>query len=299
MTPTTTTPLPAPPDGWFAYRYCLLSDGTLAVVWADRDINAEYRAWYSMARKRAPDQSRCQAQLAVISGTGASQPITLPAAYYTKIDRFPDGRWLIVTPRTRGDQENAMILNETGSQFATFCLGDGIQHVRCAGDGTIWVGYFDEGVFGDSVGAGGLVHFSAEGRQLGAYNAAEKLPALWIADCYALTIVGSDIWTCFYSDFPIVRLRDGRQTHWHNDVCGAKALAVDGRHVVLAGGYRGDATRLHLLRLGEGTADLIGSVPCSQLEDADLVAGRGATINVVKDGIWSQFSVSDVRSCFT
>lgn len=301
MTSATTIPLPAPPGGWFAYRYCLLSDGKLAVIWADRDINAEYRAWYSEAQANpwqpGPDFSRCKAQLAVISDTGVTPPIPLPAAWYTQIDRFPDGRWLVVTPRTEGDQDNAIILDEQGSSLAAFCLGDGIQHVRCAGDGTIWVGYFDEGVIDDNVGAGGLVQFSADGRQLWAYNAAEPPMKESVDDCYALSIVGTDIWTCFHYSFAIVRLRDGQEAHWFNDdVYGAEALAVDGRHVALAGGYGANKPRLNLLRLGDQTAHLIGSVPCPHIEKADLVAGLGATIHVVKDGTWSRFTVSELRS---
>lgn len=280
MIPWKTMPLPAPPDNLIANRFCLLSDGALAVVWADR--------------------SQRQAQLAVLSEEGSSTPIPLPAPWYNEVDRFPDGRWLVVTPRTEGDQDNAMILDEAGSQRAAFCLGDGILHIRCAADGTIWVGYFDEGVFGDSVGAGGLVRFSPAGRPLWAYNAAERRRAAFIGDCYALSIVGTETWTYFLEDFPIVRLRDGHETQWRNNaVYGAQALAVEGRHVVLAGGYGSNKPNLHLLRLGDGTADLIGSVPCPQIEKADLVAGQGATIHVVKDGSWSRFTVSDVRSCFT
>jgi len=36
----------------------------------------------------------------------------------------------------------------TARHLRSFHAGDGIQDVEAAGDGTIWVGYFDEGVFG-------------------------------------------------------------------------------------------------------------------------------------------------------
>src|ERR1700677_4471504 len=109
-------------------------------------------------------------------------------------------------------------------------MGDGIAHIRCAADGTIWAGYFDEGVYSAPnkdgsrpISSSGIARFGPDGRVLWRFNTHER-PDLPIADCYALTLDGNTIWTCPYTDFPIVRVEDGLVAHWRNDVVGASAL---------------------------------------------------------------------------
>ena len=47
-----------------------------------------------------------------------------------------------------------MVVDAAGSVVAEGTLGDGINHLLTTPSGAIWVGYFDEGVFG-SFGWGG------------------------------------------------------------------------------------------------------------------------------------------------
>ena len=69
------------------------------------------------------------------------------------IDMLADGSFLVVGARCRwaesGPELNALAIDQNGRIYRRGCLGDGIQHLQVAGDGTIWVGYFDEGVFGN------------------------------------------------------------------------------------------------------------------------------------------------------
>lgn len=295
------TPLPRAPEGWFAYRYYLLSDGALAVVWTDRDINAEYRAWMASGDKlhlsqMMPDFWDGKAQLVLVTEVEASDPISIALVRYPIIDRFPDGRWLVISARAGDNEFNAHILAEDGQPTRSFALGDGIEHVRCAQDGTIWVGYFDEGVFGDSAGSGGIVQFDANGQALWSYNDSEGAGQSFIDECYALTLAEDEIWACFYSDFPILRVKGGQKTLWTNKVFGAKALAVDGAVVLLAGGYDEDANRLAFVRLEQGDAKLIGAFQCPEFEYADLISGHSSAIHVVKNEIWTRISASDAQS---
>ncbi len=295
------TPLPSAPDGWFLYQYYLLSGGTLAVLWTDRDINTEWRAWRSRQRgaasvEKMPDFWNGGAQIVHITDSGVHDPITIPLLRFPLIDRFPDGHWLLASTRVQANENNAMILSTNGKVTRSFALGDGIEHLRCSQDGTIWVGYFDEGVFGGSVGSGGLVHFDGYGQPLWAYNNPQRDPSVYIDDCYALTQNGDEIWACFYSDFPILCLKSGKETVWTNNVSGAKALAIDGAFILLAGGYESDATRLSLLRLGDGAADLMGSWLCPELENYHLLFGDSSVLHIVNNNAWTRFHVSDVRS---
>jgi hypothetical protein len=294
------TPLPRAPEGWFAYRYYLLSDGALAVVWTDRDVNAEYRAWMASGAKlhlsqRMPDFWDGKAQLVLVTEAEASDPISIALVRYPIIDRFPDGRWLVTSARAGDNEFNAHILAEDGQPTGSFALGDGIEHVRCAQDGTIWIGYFDEGVFGNTAGSGGIVQFDANGQPLWSYNDSKAADQSCIDECYALTLAGDEIWACFYSEFPILRVKGRRKTLWTNKVFGAKALAVDGAVVLLAGGYDEDANRLALVRLEQGEAKLIGAFHCPEIENADLISGHSSAIHVVKNEIWTRISVCDAQ----
>lgn len=36
------------------------------------------------------------------------------------------------------------------------------------------------------------------------------------SDCYALNVADDETWTCYYTDFPVVRVADGEITSWRN-----------------------------------------------------------------------------------
>jgi len=246
--------------------------------------------------RRAPDLWSGRARLYTLTGSGEDAPINFPLVRYPDIDRFPDGRWFVASARADVGQANGLVLEADGQVSRSFEVGDGIEHVRCAPDGSIWVGYFDEGVFGNTVGSGGIVSFNVHGERLWSYNDPARGGRLFVDDCYALTLNGDELWSCFYSDFPIVRVVDARETQWANSVSGAKALAVDGTFVLLAGGYQSDATRLSLLDLGQEQSRLIGSYEQPEMNNAALMQGRSSDIHVVNNGTWTRISVAEARS---
>ena len=293
MTGFSSLTIPTAPAGWFDYRYYVLSDGKLAVLRADRDINGEYRAWRTKAQRaifprKMPDFWKGKACISVIEKNGESAPIGVPLVRYPQIDRFVDGRWLIASTRALPDEANGLVLDEDGQPIRAFLLGDGIEHIRCASDGTIWVGYFDEGIFGNSVGSGGIVHFDAYGRTLWSYNEQESAGGSFVADCYALSLSGDELWSCYYTDFDILRVKGSTKTRWSNGITGARALAVDGSFLLLAGGYGADANRVALLELARGEARLIGSLNCPEIENAPLLSGRSSVVHVVSNGTWTR-----------
>ena len=210
-----------------------------------------------------------------------------------------DGSWLIVSPRTKNGVNNARIHAADRSMESEFALGDGIENLFCSPDGTIWVGYFDEGVFAGQnpdgswpVSSGGIVQFDAEGTPLWSFN--EQARAGYsVDDAYAMTLSGTDLWACFYADFPIARISGAKATFWSNSVAGAKAIAVDGDIVMLGGGYDDSANRITLIRLGEGSSDELGSFQFRKeaLSRASLLQGRGSIIHIVSDGVWTRVPV--------
>jgi hypothetical protein len=88
-------------------------------------------------------------------------------------------------------------------------MGDGINSVQTTDEGMIWTSYFDEGVFGNyrwnqPMGASGLNCFDSAGRILWEF----KPPAGFdsICDCYSLNVANNAVWTCYYTDFPLVKI---------------------------------------------------------------------------------------------
>lgn len=134
----------------------------------------------------------------------------------TKADIFSDGTILLVQGRcsTDGDtiEQNACIYDATGQLKDSFLLGDGISQVQIDEMDTIWVSYFDEGIFGafenmEPIGAKGLVAYSKNGQKLWEANDYD------IADCYAMNVVSSkEVNFYYYDSYKLVQLKDYIET---------------------------------------------------------------------------------------
>jgi hypothetical protein len=125
---------------------------------------------------------------------------------------LPGRRWLFVDSRLAADRApNADIFDEKGTLLSSIVAGDGIQHVQATSAGDIWIGYFDEGVYsGGKLEGSGLVCLTEEGQPRLQYwiDVGEPNALPCIDDCYALNVSGEDeVWTSYYSSFPVVRLR--------------------------------------------------------------------------------------------
>ncbi|WP_294742184.1 hypothetical protein [uncultured Exiguobacterium sp.] len=129
---------------------------------------------------------------------------------FSLVDRFPDGRLLLVASRCDDDIDgtwlpNAFIYDPQGQLLNSFCLDDGIQNMQIDEQGWIWVSYFDEGIYADAVtssnGAFGLVAFDDTG------EVQYKNRQYPIDDCYALNVCSStEVWFFYYSDYRFVRI---------------------------------------------------------------------------------------------
>jgi hypothetical protein len=298
----TTISLPESPTGWFDYGYAVLMDGTLGLVRTDHDVHAAYRQWRTQSeRGRTPAKLwDGRIRLSVFDGSIESEAIEVPLGFAPLVDRLADGTWLIVASRAAEGETNACLYAFDGTPVRAIAMGDGIEYIRCAADGTIWAGYFDEGIFSGPnedgslpISSSGIAHFAPNGQVLWTFNSEDRAD-LSIADCYALTLSGNTLWSCFYTDFPIVRVRSGTVRHWRNGIRGASGLATDGNHVLLAGGYGIQSRRIALLCLEGEQARQIGNVPFQPPAHgaARLVQGHGATLHIVGQGRWTKLSVA-------
>lgn len=134
----------------------------------------------------------------------------------SKADLFSDGTLLIVQSRCLKDgdniERNARRYNTNGQLIEAFTLGDGISHVQIDETDTIWVGYFDEGVYGNfgweqPMGSDGFIAYSINGQKLWGGSDYD------ISDCYALNVVSSkEVYFSYYTDFYLIQLSDMKES---------------------------------------------------------------------------------------
>ncbi|MFO1060013.1 MAG: hypothetical protein U1E53_23980 [Dongiaceae bacterium] len=303
--PGTTVALPAPPAGWVDIDRSVLMDGTLALVRADHDVIAERR------RRRAGNPGAVgplpaieRFRVSVFDGRTETSAVELPGpAWWWQLDRLADGRWLLVTDKAR-------LFTPDGRPDGEFDIGRHFELVRCAPDGTIWAGYYDQGTTLDRDAGGqrpvswaGVAQFEAEGIVRWDFNDEyDRGRVHWnVFSCWLLTVSGDGIWCCIEPEFPIVRITEGRIRWWRNEVHGARALAVDGDHVLLAGGWAEDRSgldRLALVRLEDDRARPLGAWHHPLIDGAEMVQGNGSTLHVVADGQWTRLEVAAMRDAF-
>lgn len=153
--------------------------------------------------------------------------------------------YLCVAARCAPGEKNAHIFSTTGDLIRSFHVGDGINDVQTAPSGQIWISYFDEGVCGDTEHSPqGLTCFSEfeTQRVFGFASDAENSHAPGsIIDCYALNVASNrDTWLCYYTDFPLVHLRDFKIKDVFlppPEMIGSHAFAVCDWRRLFAGGY--------------------------------------------------------------
>jgi hypothetical protein len=173
---------------------------------------------------------------------------------YHAVQPLRDEEWLLVRGRSEGDRdENAHVYDAFGRLLRSFPAGDGVQDVQSTRGGDIWISYFDEGIFGDTkLGQAGLARLDRSGVCSFEFN--DQPVGVWeISDCYALNVASDrEVWLCYYTDFPLVRLMDGKvDAAWtEGPVKGSPAFAVRADRTLFAGGYE-ERDKLVLTRLGD------------------------------------------------
>jgi hypothetical protein len=308
--PQSVTVLPRAPEGWFRATTEILADGSLAVIWTDHDLLAAMRAGYPWLRGNPFELApRTTAVLTRFDGTRLHEELRFRLrSPFLMIDRFPGGDWIVAEPRSGHGRPNARLFGAGGKLIGDIVLGDGIEHLQIDDAGGVWVGWFDEGIFGNedwkwpgrewAPSSAGLACFERDGTLRWIFDStAREFPH--IDDCYALNIVGETAWTCYYSDFPVVRIEPGRTVEqWPAIASGARALAVHGKHVVLAGGYGGQADGFVLADLSARKPAVLakGTLALARYPDRHMgiLSARGDTIHQVLEDQWRRWSVAQI-----
>lgn len=306
----TQRPLPAP-EGFGTLVTAGVSPRGPVAVWSSAAGKAELSGVTTQPDgpvfpKSVPDRAP-RVALTAYSGDGElTATVEIPAlpVAHPLVDRFPDGSFLVAGARSRwragGPELNAVVYGEHGEVLRRGCLGDGIEHVQVGEDGTVWVGYFDEGVFGNygwgdpgpaPLGAGGIVAWTANLEKAWELDPEEGL----VVDCYTLNVSGDEVLSSPYTDFPVVRIRAGEVTVTPTrGVSGPRGILRSGHRVGLIGSY----DRPWQLVVG----DLFGSsfAPGGRYrltgpDGGRLPRGRlhcrGSVAHVFADGTWLTFDL--------
>lgn len=297
------------------------SDEAIA-LWATADDAAALASttsqpgWATFPDPHTPRPVAAQVTVHRPSETVVTRVPNLQLAHPT-VQPLPYGQVLIVAARCRwradGPDRNAIVYDPDGRVVIEQTFGDGIEHVLTTRTGKIWVGYFDEGVYGNygwghngapaPIGATGLVRYSIALQPEWQYPADDEHGSGPISDCYALNIDGESAWACYYTDFPVVRIQDGTVAGWQNAIAhGARALAVSDTYVGLYGGYGPDRDRLVVGRMtGNNGVVKVSEHRLVLPDDSPVppsarVVGRGAELHLLIDRDWYRFDLAQIPS---
>jgi hypothetical protein len=269
----------------------------------------EQPGWGSFPKTHTDKEYSSIFSVSGYSGSRETRMFGLTATF-PQIEMLPDGEILVVASRCSrnpdGSHEmNAKVYDQDGRQAREFLLGDGINHVQTDAEGCIWVGYFDEGVFGNfgwqyaggPFGAAGLSCFNKSGQKMWDYEPPEGFDH--IADCYALNVSSSGVWSHYYTGFPIARIDSNwRVRCWNTDFSGGRTFAVGNNKVLLYGGYSDRRTACNLLSLEDRNARLVAEVslvlPREIDMTKDIVIGRDKGLHVFLGDDWYVFSIDSL-----
>lgn len=231
----------------------LSPDGDAVAVWAAPDDAAALRG-NRAASPAEPSFPTVRVDPAVEVRVAVQEPggrvlavTTIPelAPAHPRVGLLPGGDLVLVGSRCWWTKEgvvpNAGVYSPSGHLRTSAVLGDGVASIEVTRRGEIWVGYFDEGIYGNfgwnrpgprPIGAPGLLRYS------------RFLDLVWrypdqarhaIDDGPSLNLVDDVLWMTHDSEYPVVRIVDGALTVWDSPLASASAVLVDGDVVALVG----------------------------------------------------------------
>lgn len=275
-----TITLPPLQDGHSVITSCFTLEDELACLHAADDADADAGADASAAISVLRD--------------GRWQPAcTFPLGpVFPVFDVRPDGLAVVADVRCNPGEANARVFRD-GVETASFHCGDGIEHLQIDPDDAIWIGYFDEGVYGETeLAQQGLVRMSLEGELIAGAKAL-------IDDCYALNVGRGAVWASWYSSFMIVRLDPDLAMHRLQKPAdlAVGALAMSEHHCLVRHAYEPDRFSLFDIH-GEALINrryLTGKDLFQvELDRDDLLAMRNDRVHLIAAGEWQTLSVADL-----
>lgn len=168
-------------------------------------------------------------------------------------------------------------------------VGSGVAHARTTANCAIWMGYLDEGIHGPvKIGTSGLVRFDHDFVVRWTFPPLGAIESL-INDCYAVNIDNEDVWTCYYSDFPVVQIANDSTQLWSNKGAGylsINSLLVDRSRVALVGREEVILGRIEGGEFHRRRAVTLDLPPQANARGTQFI-GQGPVLHVITpDGSW-------------
>lgn len=185
---------------------------------------------------------------------------------FPTVQRFTDGRWLIIDARCGEADTNARVFSQDFEPLREVRLDDAIEQIIVDIKDSIWVGFFDENPLG-------LREFSDNGDLLYDFN---KSSGHDIFDLYAMHLDSmGNLWVYPYTDFYLARISSSTVEVVVEScpVKGAKAILVGGNHIAFFGSYDGDGVYLFDFRSRKGL--MVELTVDGEPVERPLIATRG------------------------
>jgi hypothetical protein len=274
----------------------------------ERDPRGE-RWYFANGRPTAPFEAS-----AIIVNDAGTRRIRLPVltACFPHCQLLPDDEILVADSRcdVLNGRDNAFVYGPDGRLRRSFPLGDGIEHLQTLPDGQIWVGYFDEGIFGNigweskpwvrKAARSGLACFEhLEGRLRWRYHCPPD--GEHIGDCDALNATPEGTWACTYANYPLTFIRpDGGLRYWSNSVPGTQSLVVAGPDLLFwdGGALPEDEVRAVIQRVVGDELVMRNEVKLTLPDGSPLdgrtatVQGRGRYLHVLHGTEWHRYDLA-------
>jgi hypothetical protein len=268
-------------------------DGAAIALWAAAPDRQRMLA--RLGSRSASAKAAARRPVAVrVTGVGRVVSALVHRVRFPQVQPLPDGAILVASQRGGV----AQVFDSDGRPLRQGTLLDGIEHVLATASGHLWVGYFDQGVYGnDPVAHHGIVRFTSGLDPDWTYPLDTDVGP--VDDCYALNVDGEAAWAYYYRSFPIVWISDGSLTAWRTEVAGATGLLAAADACALVGGYGlADRDRLVIGQLAHGRCEIIDelrlTLPGGQpMPTASLVC-RGPDLHVFIGRSWYRLALDDI-----
>ena len=298
-----------PPGGFDAVVAAGVGPDGPVVMWATAEGSSRLSGWreggggarFPLTRSPAAPAAAVAAYLDDCSPSDVVEVDELPVTF-PLIQPLPGGAYLAVGARCawrpEGPESNAMVIEPDGRISTSGCLGDGIGRLQTDADGTIWAGYYDEGVFGNlgwgrpgptPLGAAGIVHWSGDFQKLW-----EPEPEEGVVDCGALNVGPDAVWACSDTESPAVRIAGGRAVAYGPEgVARPRGVVARGDRVGLISG----PGLLLTARLAGGRLVITGRDELRVPDGGPLPRGalhcRGSVAHLFVDRDWYTFDLAE------
>ncbi|MFT3944516.1 MAG: hypothetical protein QM705_11960 [Ancrocorticia sp.] len=226
------------------------------------------------------------------------QTVIIPCLGENLIQPMPDDGFLVAFPRSylkNGEYEyNALLIDSSGKVVHTGAIGDAIAHLMTDSVGNIWVGYYDEGVFGRSIASAGIIKWSPRLEPIWEFDQSGDYQ---IDDCYTLNVTDDTVTACPYRSFPILAINNGQaRIHPTQGPSGPHGLLVHNETAAIIGAY-GNYGSMWIGPLIEFTDPVEwhlllpdGSTP------SERPICRGSKSNLFVQDQWFIFDLTDIAS---